>query len=395
MSDSRATMYEPLAVALATEVQDWRRRGLERVLRAAWNRAGAEVETADGIAVDFSSNDYLGLSTDARVHSAMRAALDSGGIGATASRLIAGNHPEHEALEEELARFFEAPATLTFSTGFAANTGTIPALVERGDVIFADALNHASLIDGCRLSRADVYVFRHSDMDDLRRLLQLHRGGARRAMIVSDGLFSMDGDCAELAAIIDLAREFDAWTYVDDAHAVGAIGVNGRGTAEYLGLHGHVDVTVGTLGKAFGVAGAFVYGAEVLRRHLMNRARSFVYSTAAPPALAAAARAAVRLVSLEPERRARLESNARRVRAAMRVAGSRVAFHIVPVIVGDPAETLRVAAMLRAAGVLVGAVRPPTVSHGSSRLRVSVSAAHTDAHIERLATALAEARTRE
>jgi 8-amino-7-oxononanoate synthase len=262
------------------------------------------------------------------------------------------------------------------------------------DCILADALNHASLIDGCRLSRAEVYVYSHADASALEGLLKSKRAGHRRAMVVTDGLFSMDGDVAPLADIARLAREFDAWTYVDDAHAVGVFGPNGRGTADHLGFTDHIDITVGTLGKAFGVAGAFVVGSESLRRHLLNHARSFVFSTAPMPAQAAAARESLRVVAAEPERRARVRANAARLRDGLAghgiVARGEREAHIVPVLIGGTEETVRIGAALRERGLLVGAVRPPTVADGTSRLRISVSAAHTPAHVDALVAALGE-----
>jgi len=372
---------------LAAELARLRDLHLERHLRTTARRRGAVVQTDRGPAVDFSSNDYLGLAYDRRLIAAATAALEEHGVGASAARLISGNSPEHEALERKLAQFFGAEQALTFSSGYAANVGVIPALVSRGDVIFADALNHASLIDGCRLSRATVHVYPHADADTLAALLDRHRGEARRALIVTDGLFSMDGDLAPISELVGLARRFDAWTYVDDAHAVGVLGDRGRGTA--VG----VDITVGTLGKAFGAAGAFVYGSETLIQYLLNRARSFVFSTAMLPAQAAAARAALRIVCAEPERREALCSNARALRAALSRSVADIdttaAGPIIPVILGDETRTMSVAAALAGSGFLVGAVRPPTVPVGGSRLRITASAAHTRDQIDRLGDALA------
>jgi 8-amino-7-oxononanoate synthase len=384
-----------LDAALANEFAEWSANGLERTLSPQWQRHGAEVETGGGRAIDFASNDYLGLSTDSRLVAAVERTLATESVGATASRLIAGDHPEHQALERDVASFVGAPAALVFNNGYAANIGTIPALVGAGDIIFADAYNHASLIDGCRLSRATVHVYAHADTSQLRALLTTHRRGARRALIVSDGLFSMDGDLANVVELVAFAREFDAWTYVDDAHAVGTIGERGRGSAEHFGIRGAIDVTVGTLGKAFGTAGAFVYGSETLRRHLLNRARSFVFSTAMLPAQAAASRAALAIAIAEPARLSRLRTNVQRTRAGITAAGASLIgvpeSQIVPVLVGDAAEATRLGAALRSQGILVGAVRPPTVAHGSARLRISVSAAHTDAQIDQLARAFANA----
>ena len=329
------------------------------------------------------------MASDERLIAAATAALREHGVGAGAARLISGNSPEHEALERELAEFFGAERALTFSSGYAANVGTIAALVSRGDAIFADALNHASLIDGCRLSRAAVHVYPHADAAALAALLDRHRGGARRALIVTDGLFSMDGDLAPIGELVELARRFDAWTYVDDAHAVGILGDQGRGTAT------HVDVAAGTLGKAFGAAGAFVHGSGTLVQYLLNRARSFVFSTAMLPAQAAAARAAVRIVRGEPERRERLRANERAMRVALSGAGVDVDLSatgpIVPVPLGDETRTIRVGAALSRSGFLVGAVRPPTVPAGGARLRVTASAAHTREQIDGLGNALAAA----
>lgn len=392
MANALSLTHASLDDELRAELDSLRERDLERTLRTVARRRGVEVETTDGAAVDFSSNDYLGLASDPRLVDAAVRAMRDQGVGSAAARLIAGNNPEHEALERALAEFFDAESVLTFSSGYAANVGLIPALVGRGDAIFADALNHASLIDGCRLSRAAIHVYAHADVAELALLLDRHRPAARRALIVTDGLFSMDGDAAPLSQIVELARGNDAWTYVDDAHAVGVVGENGRGSASVSAVHGEIDVTVGTLGKAFGVAGAFVYGPAMLAQYMLNRARSFVFSTAMMPAQAAASREALHIVSAEPERRDRVLANARVLRRALSDAGIAPmgddTGHIVPVTVGDQATTMRVAGRLAARGYLVGAVRPPTVPHGTSRLRVTVSAAHTDAHIRELVETL-------
>ncbi len=368
--------------SLLTELSALRDEQLERTLRTVGHRHGSVVHTELGEAVDFSSNDYLGLASDARLGAAAARALREQGAGATASRLIAGNNPEHDALDAALAEHFAAEAALSFSSGYAANVGIIPALVGRGDAIFADALNHASLIDGCRLSRAAVRVYPHGDARALAALLAEHRHLARRALIVTDGVFSMDGDRAPLGDIVSVARQYDAWTYVDDAHAAGVVGVEGRGTASAAGVDGEIDVTVGTLGKAFGAAGAFVYGSATLCRYLVNRARSFVFSTGMMPAQAAAAREGLRLAALEPERRCRVLANATLLRSALEAAGFRVlgesSSHIVPVNVaaGDARRTIDIGNALARGGFLVGAVRPPTVPAATSRLRITVTSAH-------------------
>jgi 8-amino-7-oxononanoate synthase len=379
--------------ALRAGLDALRERDLERTLRVVSRREGAIVETKHGSAVDFASNDYLGLATNPRLAEAATNAIREYGIGSGASRLISGNNPEHVALECELADYFESECALTFSSGYAANVGIIPALVGRGDAIFADTLNHASLIDGCRLSRASVYIYPHLDVTALAALLQEHRASARRALIVTDGLFSMDGDHAPIAEIVDLARQFGAWTYVDDAHAVGVLGVDGRGSASAARLQGQVDVTVGTLGKAFGVAGAFVYGSATLIQYLINRARSFIFSTAMMPAQAAAAREAVRIVRTEPTHREKLLANAIRMTRMLHGDGIQAmgdaGAHIVPVMIGDAGAAVAAGAQLASRGYLVGALRPPTVPNGASRLRITVSAAHTPLQIGGLAETLA------
>ena len=396
---THSTYNSPLSDVLATELTQLRGRDLERSLKRTWNRRGAVVETDQGAAIDFSSNDYLGLASDPRLVEAASRAMRDHGVGVGAARLISGNNPEHESLEADLADFFEAERALVFGSGYAANVGTISALTERGDVIFSDALNHASVIDGCRLSRADVHVYPHADTTALAMLLDRHRASARRALIVTDGLFSMDGDVAPLAEIVDFARRFDAWTYVDDAHAVGVVGENGRGTASDAGLDGAIDVTVGTLGKAFGVAGAFVCGTATLAQFLLNRARSFVFSTAMLPAQAAAAREGLRIARVEAWRRDAVRENARRIRSTLEqigidtVDGAGTA-HVIPVPLGDGGLTVRVGADLAARGFLVGAIRPPTVPARTSRLRIAASAAHTADQIAGLGNALAEALAR-
>lgn len=368
------------------------RAGLRRVMRSVQRRAGAEVFVQGRPAVDFSSNDYLGLAGDPRVARVAADALAEAGTGAGAARLISGNHPLHERLEREIAEFEQAPAALLFPSGYAANTGAIPALVGRGDAVYSDALNHASLIDGCRLSRADARVFPHLDVDALDRVLREDAGRFARRMIVVDGVFSMDGDLFPLDRLVEVARRHGAWTYVDDAHGTGVLGPNGRGTAERFGVEGEIDVRMGTLGKALGTAGAFIAGSGRLREWLLNRARPFVFTTGTPPALAAATLEALRIAREEPGRRERLRENARRLRAGLAALGhaapGEADGHVVPVLVGDAGATMRIGDALRERGFLVGAVRPPTVPPGRSRLRITLSAAHTGAQIGGLLDAL-------
>ncbi len=260
------------------------------------------------------------------------------------------------------------------------NIGVIPALVDARDVIYSDTLNHASLIDGCRLSKATVRVFPHCDLDELGAMLEADRGRFRRALIVVEGVFSMDGDVFPLDGLVDLAQRFGAWTYVDDAHGTGVLGARGTGAIEHCGVTGRIDVVVGTLGKALGTSGAWVAGTQTLIELLTSRARSFIFTTGTPPAMAAASLEALRLAEVEPWRREAVRERARRLRRRLRDGGREVTGaadgHIVPVVIGDPTRTMAVVAELRRRGFLVGGVRPPTVPAGTSRLRISVSAVH-------------------
>ncbi|MGH7720910.1 MAG: aminotransferase class I/II-fold pyridoxal phosphate-dependent enzyme, partial [Gemmatimonadaceae bacterium] len=299
-----------LNAALEQELGALRDAGLHRTLRRVTRRGGVELSVDGAPAIDFSSNDYLGLAADSRLIRSVVSALADGALGACASRSIAGNHPLHETLEETIARFKGVEASLLFPSGFAANVGAIQALTGRGDVIYSDALNHASIIDGCRLSRASVRTFPHNDLDALRTLLSIDGDTFRRRLIVVEGVFSMDGDLSPLDQLVPLAREYGAWTYLDDAHATGVLGRSGAGSAAHWGVTHDVDVTMGTLSKALGTAGAFVAGSHTLRELLVNRARPFIFSTGSPPALAAGALAALRIAAEEGWRRDRLRANA-------------------------------------------------------------------------------------
>jgi 8-amino-7-oxononanoate synthase len=380
---------------LANELDKLSRAGLRRTLRAVHGRTGALAVLAGQPIADFSSNDYLGLASEPRVAAAAIAALGDDATGAAAARLISGNHPAHEMLERDIARFKQTDAALLFGSGYLANTSVIPALAGPRDAIYADALNHASLIDGCRLSRAEVRVLPHRDAAAVQAALAADRGRFRRRLIVVDGVFSMDGDLAPLGQLTELAREHGVWMYVDDAHGTGVMGAHGRGTAEHFGVEGSVEIMMGTLGKALGVAGAYVAGSRPLVDYLVNRARGFIFTTGSPPALAAAAAAALRIARGEPERRTRLRTVARRLREGLAALGRDCPGlpdgHIIPVAIGEAGETIRVSATLAARGFLVGAVRPPTVPIGTSRLRITASAAHTDVQIDGLLEALAAA----
>ena len=396
-SDHSAETAAPSSLdgALSQELAQLERAGLRRRLRALHGRAGARLADHGHGLLDFASNDYLGLASDPRLADAAARALRTAGTGSAAARLIAGNHELHEQLELALARFAGAEAALLFPSGYMANVGAIPALVGHRDAIYSDVLNHASLIDGCRLSRADVHVLPHADLKTLERALERQRGRYRRRLIVVEGIYSMNGDLYPLDALVPLARRHDAWIYLDDAHAMGVLGPNGRGTGEHWGVTDGVDVVMGTLGKACGVAGAFVLGSRALIDFLTNRARAFVYTTASPPAIAAAALAALEIVAQEPERRARLRANARRLRSGLAARGWPVEGledgHIVPLVIGASEATMCAGAALEAAGFLVGAIRPPTVPDGTARLRITASAAHDAQSIDALLDVLGAA----
>ncbi|MBL0169640.1 MAG: 8-amino-7-oxononanoate synthase [Gemmatimonadaceae bacterium] len=366
--------------ALDEELQTLQASGLRRTMRVVQQRQSGTVLLGGERIADFASNDYLGLASDPRIARAAMAVLQAEGTGAGASRLISGNHPIHGSLERALARYKGTSHALLFPSGYMVNVGVIPALVDHRDVVYADALNHASLVDGCRLSMATMRVFPHCDLDELGAMLEADRGRYRRALIVVEGVFSMDGDLFPLDGLVDVAERFGAWTYVDDAHGTGVMGPTGAGATEQFGVTDRIDVVVGTLGKALGTSGAWVAGSQTLIEFLTSRARSFIFTTGSPPALAAAALESLRLAEVEPWRRDAVRERARRLRERLRGADREVPgtadAHIVPVVVGDPVRTMAVAGELRRRGFLVGGVRPPTVPAGTSRLRISVSAVH-------------------
>lgn len=382
------------AQSLRSELDALAQHAMLRQLRTVEHRKGASIELEGRAVLDFSSNDYLGLATDPRLAARARAAFATPHVGATASRSLGGNHAPHDQLEAALAALKGTEAALLFSTGFAANTGILPALAGRDDVIYSDALNHASIVDGCRLARATTRIVAHCDLSALEQQLSADEGKYRRSLIVVEGVFSMDGDLYPLAELVPLAERFDAAILLDDAHATGVLGPNGRGSAEHWGVEGAIDVTVGTLGKAFGTSGAFVAGSETLRTHLLNRARSFIFSTGTPPSLCSVTLEALAIAASEPDRRTRLFEAARHLRNGMARLGLMPATdgpgHIVPIVLGDPARTMAIGRALFERGYLVGAIRPPSVPTGGSRLRITVSAAHTEGDIDGLLAALAE-----
>jgi 8-amino-7-oxononanoate synthase len=371
------------------------RRSLYRRRRVVATPSGREIVVDGQRLLNFCSNDYLGLAADPRVTAAFVAAAGQWGVGAGASHLVTGHTAVHHALEEALAAFTGRPRALVFASGYAANTGTINALVGRADAVFEDRLNHASLIDGGRLSGAAFHWYAHGDGADLDAHLAAAADAPGRRLVVTDGTFSMDGDCADVAGLVALARRRSAWLMVDDAHGMGVLGPRGCGVVDPA-VHGvdDVPVLVGTLGKAFGTAGAFVAGSEALVETLVQRARPYIYSTALPPAVAAATLASLAIATDEEWRRERLRAHVARFRAGVAGLGctlSPSATPIQPLVVGDAARALARSGELKARGVLVTAIRPPTVPAGTARLRVTFSAAHEAADVDRLVTALADA----
>lgn len=332
----------------------------------------------------FASNDYLGLAAHPEVIRSAVQAIQVYGAGAGAARLVSGSLPPHRCLEEVLARFKRTDAALTFSSGYLANLGTLPALISRGGLVLADRLCHASLIDSCRLSGADFRVYRHTDMDHLRSLLA-RRAKRKRTLIITDGVFSMDGDLAPLPELIVLARTFEAELYVDDAHGTGVMGENGRGTIEHFHVENDIPFHMGTLSKALGSVGGFVAGPKSMIQHLVNTSRSFIFTTAPTPSSAASAVAALAILEREPERRRRLWRNREQLYLGLKNLGftlARSASPILPVIVGQADRALIFAEQLLLNGVFAPAIRPPSVPESTSRIRVTVTSEHSGAQIE-------------
>jgi len=362
---------------VAERLDELRQRGLHRRLRLIEGPQGPSV-TLDGRPVLLlCSNNYLGLADRAEVREAAAAAALRWGAGAGASRLISGTMEPHRELERRLADFKGYGSSLLFGSGYLANTGVIAALARRGEVVFSDELNHASIVDGCRLSRAETFVYRHGDAEHL--AWGLEQAGGRGSLIVTDGVFSMDGDIAPLPELLELARRHGARLMVDEAHATGAVGPGGRGSVSAAGLSGEVDVVVGTLGKALGSYGAYACaGAETIDL-LLNTARPFIFSTAPPPAAAGAALAALSVLEAEPELVERLQANAEILRAALAAEGLGVglsATQVVPIEIGPAEATMELCERALRRGVFAQGIRPPTVPEGSSRLRFTAMATH-------------------
>lgn len=383
-------MYEQLQ----RELNELEANGLLRSCRRVEAVKGGRLLIEGRWRIHLASNNYLGLATHPRVIAAAREALELFGAGSGSARLIGGTLPPHEALEEEMARFKQAEAAIVFPTGYMANLGLVAALVGPQDLVIGDRLNHASLIDAARLSGAALKVYPHKDVDRLEEVLRRRRGRYRRALVVTEGLFSMDGDVPPLREIAEVVRRHDAWLLVDDAHATGVLGPAGRGSLEQFGLPADGILQMGTLSKALGCAGGFLAGPRVVIDTLRNRARPFIYTTAMPPSCAAAAREALRVVQEEPVWRERLWQSTRRWISGLKELGEDLLSEespIVPVRVsGSNQEVMNLSQALFDAGVFAPAIRPPTVPAGSSRIRTSMTALHTPEDLEMALNAFEE-----
>src|SRR2546421_7342890 len=370
---------------LVDELEQLRRQGLFRPLRVLDSAQDTEVIVDGNRVLNLSSNNYLGLTTHPRLKAAMIEATERWGAGSGAVRTIAGTMAIHEELERRLAEFKHTEASLVFQSGFTANLGVLQSLVKEGDVIISDELNHASIIDGIRLSKAERSIFKHRDLDDLERQLEKHRE-KRVKLVVTDGVFSMDGDIAPLAGIVDRAERFGAMIMVDDAHASGVLGKNGRGSVNHFGLDGRVDLQMGTLSKAIGVLGGYVAAPQPVREFLIHRARPFLFSTSHPPGVAAACIAAIDVLLAEPERIDRLWDNTRYFKGELSGMGFDIGVSetpITPVIAGDPERANALSDALLEGGIFAQGIGYPTVPEGRARIRTIVTSVHTDQQLDR------------
>ncbi len=381
-----------MPVSYGEELHRLREDGLFRSMKRIEGGQGPRVMLEGREVVHLCSNNYLGLADHPGLKEAAIRATEKYGVGTGASRLVSGTMELHVALEKRLARFKGTECALVFNSGYAANTGVIPALVGKGDVVFSDRLNHASIVDGCLLSRARMVRYPHRDTAALRRLLDEHRGDGR-CVIVTDGVFSMDGDLAPLADLVAIKNEYGALLMVDDAHGTGVLGATGRGTAEHFSVMSGVDIHMGTLGKALGCFGAFVAASAELVEYLVNRARTFIFSTSLPPSVLASAHAALDIVDSTEggALRARLNRHADFMREALRKAGfdtlgSRT--QIIPLLIGGAEKTMTFSSALCEAGLYIQGIRPPTVPTGGSRLRCTLMATHAEEELARVLEAV-------
>jgi len=365
---------------LKNELDKLESQDLKRSLRQIKGSQGSTVIINDTEVLNFCSNNYLGLADDLRLADAANDCIRKQGIGAGASRLVCGNMSVHEELEKRIADFKGTKRCLVFATGYMANVGIISSLFNRDDMIFTDKLNHASIVDGIILSRANFKRYAHNDMESLEELLRANTGYKKKC-IITDAIFSMDGDIAPLDKIVQLAQKYECLVMVDEAHSIGVMGKNGRGLVEHFGLEENIDIQMGTLSKAVGCFGAYVCGSKELIEFLINKARSFIYTTALPPAVAAAAMKSIDIISEEPQLRNHLWDSTNYLRAGLKLMGldtMKSRTPICPVLIKDPKVTVEMSKRLLERNILVSAIRPPTVPQGAARLRLTTTAQHTE-----------------
>lgn len=371
---------------LKDKIQELKDQGVYRKLPVLQGASGPEVLLNGKNVINLSSNNYLGFANHPRLKAAAIAAVEKYGAGTGAVRTIIGNMSIHEEMEVVLSKFKREEAAFVYQSGFNCNAGTIQAVTEAGDIIISDELNHASIIDGSRLSRADKGIYKHSDMDSLEAVLKDARDKYRNILIITDGVFSMDGDVAKLPEIVQLAEKYEAMTYVDDAHGSGVLGESGRGTVDHFGLHGRVDFTIGTLSKAIGVVGGYVAGSSTMYEWLSHRARPVLFSTSMPPAAAGAIIEAVKMLTESTEYTDRLWDNAKYFKEKMGTLGFDIGNSqtpITPVIIGDEAKTMEFSRRLLDKGVFVSGIVFPTVPKGTGRLRCMVTAGHSKEQLDK------------
>lgn len=371
---------------LQEKIEELKSQGVYRKLPVLGGANEAEIILNGKSVINLSSNNYLGFANHPRLKKAAIEAVEKYGVGSGAVRTIVGNMDIHEEMERVLAEFKREEAVMVFQSGFNCNAGTIQAITEKGDLIVSDELNHASIIDGSRLSKADRTIYKHSDMDSLENVLKENRDKYRNILIITDGVFSMDGDIAKLPEIVELAEKYEAMTYVDDAHGSGVLGESGRGTVDHFHLHGRVDFSIGTLSKAIGVIGGYVAGSSVAKDWLSHRGRPLLFSTSLPPAAVGSIIEAVKMLMETTEYTERLWKNARFFKERMGKLGYNIGNSetpITPVIIGDEAKTMEFSRKLMENGVFASAIVFPTVPKGTGRVRCMVTAAHTEEQLER------------
>ncbi len=385
-------MSESIFASLQAELDERASSGLLRKRRLLGSPQSAHIRADGADVLSFCSNDYLGLANHPALLAALQKGIDQAGVGSGASHLITGHHAMHERLEQALATFVGLPAALYFSSGYMANLGVVSALMHRGDAIFADKLNHASLNDAAVLSRADLHRYQHNDLAHLAKLLSASK--AKRKLVLADAVFSMDGDVAPVPELLALCEQYDAWLMLDDAHGFGVLGEHGQGILSHFAVQSPRIIYMATLGKAAGVYGAFVAAEQVVIDYLVQQARTYIYTTATPPALANAALAAVEVIKNDASRRAHLQRLIQELKQHLRLKKWQLMpsdTAIQPLLVGSNEGALQLSEYLLTQGILVPAIRPPTVPKDTARLRISLSAAHSTADIARLVSALQQA----